>query len=71
MKKRAAATLLWFYTAWYAGAMIASFMGLPEVLGPILGGAAGAIVAIDPRGLIWKRRTPAVAQMPAAHVSNA
>ena len=57
MKKRAAATLLWFYTAWYAGAMIASFMGVSEVLGPILGTAAAALVGGDPRGIFWKRTT--------------
>lgn len=55
MKKRAAATLLWFYSAWYAGAMIAHALGLSELLGPILGTAAAAIVAGDPRRIIWSR----------------
>ena len=57
MKKRALAAVLWFYAAWYAGAMIAHFAGISPVLGPILGTAVAAIVAGDPRHLIWSRRT--------------
>jgi hypothetical protein len=53
MKKRVLAALLWFYSAWYTGAMIAEFLGLSDALGPILGTAAAAIVAGDPRRLIW------------------
>ena len=55
MKKRVAATLLWFYSMWYAGAMIATLFGLSPALGPILGTAAAAIVGGDPRNLIWSR----------------
>jgi hypothetical protein len=55
MKKRALAALLWFYAAWYAGAMIAEFLGVSAVLGPLLGTAVAAIVAGDPRHLIWTR----------------
>ena len=55
MKKRALAALLWFYTAWYAGAMIAHALGLSAAHGPILGTAAAAIIAGDPRHLIWSR----------------
>jgi hypothetical protein len=57
MKKRAFAALLWFYTAWYAGAMVADVLGLSAALGPILGTAAAAIVAGDPRRIIWSRAT--------------
>ena len=53
MKKRVAASLLWFYSMWYAGAMIAALFGLSPALGPILGTAAGAIVGVDPRHVIW------------------
>ena len=56
MKKRTLAALLWFYAAWYSGAMVAHFAGISEVFGPILGAAAAAIVAGDPRHLIWDRR---------------
>lgn len=54
MKKRTLAAILWFYTGWYAGAMIAAFLGLGPALGPIVGTAAAAIFAGDPRGLIWR-----------------
>ena len=57
MKKRALAALLWFYTAWYAGAMVADALGLSAALGPILGTAAAAIVAGDPRRIIWTGRS--------------
>jgi hypothetical protein len=57
MKKRALAALLWFYAAWYCGALAAHFLGLSEALGPILGTAAAAIIAGDPRRLIWSRTT--------------
>jgi hypothetical protein len=55
MKKRALAAVLWFYSMWYAGAMIAQVAGLSPALGPILGTAAAAIIAGDPRGIIWAR----------------
>jgi hypothetical protein len=60
MKKRALATVLWFYAGWYTGAMIASLAGLSPALGPILAVAAAGIIAGDPRRLIWTR--PSVAK---------
>jgi hypothetical protein len=57
MKKRTVAALLWFYTAWYAGAMVANLLGLSAALGPILGTAAAAIFAGDPRRIIWTNAT--------------
>lgn len=60
MKKRVLAALLWFYTGWYAGSVIAAFVGISPVLGPILGTAAAALIAGDPRQLIWKPRYPQV-----------
>jgi len=62
MKKRALAAVLWFYAIWYAGAMVASVLGLSPALGPILGTAAAAIIAGDPRRIIWTkpRATPSV-----------
>jgi hypothetical protein len=64
MKKRALAAFLWFYAFWYVGAMIAEFAGLSPALGPILGTAAAAIIAGDPRRLIWGRRTIARTSSP-------
>jgi hypothetical protein len=58
MKKRVLAAILWFYAGWYTGAMIASFAGLSPYLGPILATAAAAIVAGDPRKIIWTPRSP-------------
>jgi hypothetical protein len=71
MKKRVAATLLWFYSLWYAGAMIASLFGLSPVLGPILGTAAAAIVGGDPRHLIWWRSRSTVTPMAAVGAPTA
>ncbi len=56
MKKRVTATVLWFFAAWYAGAMLAYILGVSVALGPILGTAAAALIAGDPRGIIWTRR---------------
>jgi hypothetical protein len=55
MKKRALSAVLWFYCGWYAGAMIAHAVGLSIAIGPILGVAAAALIAGDPRGIIWTR----------------
>jgi hypothetical protein len=55
--KRIIAALLWFYAGWYAGATIAYFLGLSEALGPIIGTAAAALIAGDPRGVIWTQRS--------------
>lgn len=59
MKKRVLAALLWFYTGWYGGAIVAHFLGISELLGPVLGAAIAAFVAGDPRGIIWGRRDAA------------
>ena len=57
--KRIAAAVLWFYAFWYLGSMIAGVVGTPDLLGPVLGLAAGLIVGVDPRHLIWRRPAPA------------
>jgi hypothetical protein len=57
MKKRVLSAVLWFYTGWYAGAILAHALGLPSALGPIVGTAAAALIAGDPRHLIWSRPT--------------
>ena len=56
MKKRTAATALWFLTGWFVGALGAYATGLSPVLAPILAIAAAAFVATDPRQVIWTRR---------------
>lgn len=55
MKKRIAAAVLWFYTGWFVGAFLAFALDITPALGPILATAAAAIVAGDPRRIIWCR----------------
>ena len=57
MKKRALAAVLWFYTGWYGGALVAHILGIPELVGPVVGTAAAVLFAGDPRGVIWKHAT--------------
>jgi hypothetical protein len=54
MKKRILAGFLWFFAGWYLGAFLAFMVGVPEVVGPILGLTLAALVAGDPRHVIWK-----------------
>jgi hypothetical protein len=56
MKKRVLAAFLWFYTGWYAGALVANFLGVSPMLGPILGAAVAAVIVGDPRRIIWTAR---------------
>ena len=56
MKKRIFATFMWFYVGWYGGAMLAEFLGVSPILGPIIGTAAAALFVGDPRGIIWPSR---------------
>ncbi len=55
MNKRILAAILWFYTGWYAGAVLADFIGVSGALGPIVGVAAAALIVVDPRQVIWAR----------------
>ncbi len=57
MSKRILAAFLWFYTGWYAGAMLAEFLSVSPALGPIIGVAAAGLIVGDPRRLIWTART--------------
>lgn len=53
MKKRICAALLWFYTGWYGGAILAAYLGVSPMLGPIIGLTAAALFVGDPRKVIW------------------
>jgi hypothetical protein len=57
MTKRILAAVLWFYTGWYAGAILADFLAISPMLGPIVGAAAAALIAGDPRRIIWTVRS--------------
>jgi hypothetical protein len=56
MSKRILALFLWFFVGWYAGAIIATYLGVSVALGPILGTAAAALIAGDPMHRIWTPR---------------
>ena len=56
MKKRAFAALLWFYAGWYGGALLAEFLGVSPLIGPIIGTAAAGLFVGDPRKIVWPSR---------------
>ena len=56
MKKRVFAAFLWFYTGWYGGALLAEFVGVSPVLGPLIGAAAAGLIVGDPRRIIWRAK---------------
>jgi hypothetical protein len=64
MTKRILAAFLWFYTGWYAGAMLAELLSVSPVLGPIIGAAAAGLIVGDPRHMIWKARATAPSSAP-------
>lgn len=66
MTKRILAAFLWFYAGWYAGALIAEFVGVSPLLGPIIGAAAAGLIVGDPRRVIWTARAPRPASAPEA-----
>ena len=66
MTKRLLAAMLWFYTGWYAGAMLAEFLSVSPVLGPLVGATAAMLIAGDPRRIIWKRPSSVAITAPVA-----
>ncbi len=55
MNKRLTSGVLWLFAGWYLGNILAFHLGLSDLLGPILGIAAAALIAGDPFGLLWHR----------------
>jgi hypothetical protein len=51
--KRLVAGPLWFLSVWYMFELLWVLMGLPRALGPIVAGAIGATVWIDPMHWFW------------------
>jgi hypothetical protein len=70
MKKRAVATVLWLYAGWFAGAFAAFMFGVSPALGPIIGFAAAALVATDPRHVIWTTPAPKASRVPVQTAPN-
>jgi len=70
MKKRITAAILWFYAGWFVGALVAFALGLPAALAPILATAAAAVIAGDPRRIIWARPST-VRSVPRGSLQNA
>ena len=74
MKKRAFAAVLWFYVGWYGGAVLAEFLGVSPLLGPIIGAAAAALFVGDPLRIIWSdlgaQRARAMERLTASSAHN-
>jgi hypothetical protein len=68
--KRLAVSVLWLYTGWYAGSMIAAMLGVPDLIGPIVGIAAGLLVAFDPRHIVWDAKASANARARLSSLSS-
>lgn len=46
--KQALVTMLWAFSFWYLGSAVALYAGISDLLGPILGLAAGVLIVVDP-----------------------
>jgi uncharacterized RDD family membrane protein YckC len=66
MKKRVFATVVWFYAAWYAGAIIAELLGVTALIGPIVAVVTAAFVAWDPGHLFSPHPEQSVGRRQAA-----
>ena len=61
MFKRIVAVPLWFVSVWLMYGLVAYFLGLPSGFGAVLGAVAGAIVWLDPAGVLWAHQPRTVA----------
>jgi hypothetical protein len=59
MAKRMLSAVLWFYTGWYAGAILAHLLGVAPIFGPVVGAIAATLMAGDVRKISLRRREPA------------
>jgi hypothetical protein len=56
MKKRVLTTALWFFAGWYVANILAFVFGVSDIMGPIVGTAAAALIGGDPFRAIWTTR---------------
>ncbi len=62
MRKRTLIAVLWFFATWTGYELGVQFVGLPPVLGPLLGLAMAAFWGGDPFGVVYGTpAAPAVA----------
>ena len=67
MSKRILAGILWLFAGWYLGNIAAFYLGISDMLGPILGVAAALVIAGDPLRIVWSNagRSPSAKGRPA------
>ena len=51
MNKRLLTAGLWLFAALYAGSMLHSIVGMPELVGPIIGLGTAAVILVTPERL--------------------
>ena len=56
--KRILAAALWLFAGWYVGTGVAVYLGLPELIGPLLGIGLAGLVAGDPLRHFWTKSAP-------------
>jgi hypothetical protein len=54
MKLRIASGVLWFLAGWAVTGTIACGLGLSQAIGPLVGIAWAALVAMDPMDVVWR-----------------
>ena len=56
--KRILAAALWLFAGWYVGTGVVVYLGLPELVGPLLGISLAGVVAGDPLHRLWAKPGP-------------
>ena len=57
MKKRVLSTVLWFLAGWYVANILAFVFGVSDIMGPVVGLAAAALIGGDPFHVIWTTKS--------------
>lgn len=56
MNKRNVATVLWFAMGWTVGSILAIAVGLPSILGILMGIPFAWVIRTGPAGRVWSTR---------------